>query len=122
MLSPSAASTERATLSVTSIEPLQNGTALQSVGAGALLRRWRPARHLSQLEVDLEAEVSARHISFLETGRAEPSRSMPLTLARVLDVPLRAKFFCFWPPGSHQFMARRLWMIRGWQTCARRSR
>jgi transcriptional regulator with XRE-family HTH domain len=93
VLSPSAASTERATLSVTSIEPLQNGTALQSVGAGALLRRWREARHLSQLEVDLEAEVSARHISFLETGRAEPSWSMPLTLAKVLDVPLREQNF-----------------------------
>ena len=60
-------------------------------GVGPLLRRWREARHLSQLELALEAEVSARHISFLETGRAEPSREMLLTLSNVLDVPLRER-------------------------------
>jgi transcriptional regulator with XRE-family HTH domain len=75
------------------METLQNGTAIQSVGAGTLLRRWREARHLSQLELAMEAEVSARHISFLETGRAEPSRAMLLTLANVLDVPLREQNF-----------------------------
>src|ERR1700723_2350845 len=75
------------------MEILQNGTAIQSVGAGTLLRRWREARHLSQLELAMEAEVSARHISFLETGRAEPSRAMLLTLANVLDVPLREQNF-----------------------------
>jgi len=58
-----------------------------------LLRRWREARHLSQLDLALEAEVSSRHISFLETGRAEPSRAMLLTLANVLDVPLRERNF-----------------------------
>src|ERR1700685_1091445 len=71
----------------------QNGIALQPAGAGTLLRRWREARHLSQLELALEAEVSSRHISFLETGRAEPSRAMLLTLASVLDVPLREQNF-----------------------------
>ena len=60
-------------------------------GVGPLLRRWREARHLSQLELALEAEVSARHLSFLETGRANPSREMLLTLANVLDVPLRER-------------------------------
>ncbi len=75
------------------MDTLQNGTAIQSAGAGALLRRWREARHLSQLELALEAEVSARHISFIETGRAEPSRAMLLTLANVLDVPLREQNF-----------------------------
>lgn len=60
-------------------------------GVGPLLRRWREARHLSQLALSLEAEVSARHISFLETGRALPSREMLLTLANVLDVPLRER-------------------------------
>jgi transcriptional regulator with XRE-family HTH domain len=58
---------------------------------GPLLRRWREARHLSQLELALEAEVSPRHLSFLETGRANPSREMLLTLANVLDVPLRER-------------------------------
>jgi len=58
---------------------------------GDLLRHWRVARHLSQLALALEAEVSVRHVSFLETGRARPSRAMLLTLATVLDVPLRER-------------------------------
>src|SRR5262245_7357343 len=58
-------------------------------GVGALLRGWRGARRLSQLDLALSADVSARHLSFLETGRALPSREMLLRLARVLDVPLR---------------------------------
>ncbi|HXZ87402.1 MAG TPA: helix-turn-helix transcriptional regulator [Candidatus Binataceae bacterium] len=73
------------------METPQNGTTVQPGGVGPLLRRWREARHLSQLELALEAEVSSRHISFLETGRAEPSRAMLLTLANVLDVPLRER-------------------------------
>src|ERR1700741_4184097 len=69
----------------------RNGMAVQPGGVGPLLRRWRESRHLSQLELSLDAEVSARHISFLETGRATPSREMLLTLANVLDVPLRER-------------------------------
>jgi transcriptional regulator with XRE-family HTH domain len=69
----------------------KNGTVVEPSGVGPLLRRWREARHLSQLELALEAEVSTRHISFLETGRATPSREMLLTLANVLDVPLRER-------------------------------
>jgi len=69
----------------------RNGTAVEPSGVGPLLRRWREARHLSQLDLALEAEVSARHVSFLETGRAEPSREMLLTLSNVLDVPLRER-------------------------------
>jgi transcriptional regulator with XRE-family HTH domain len=75
------------------METLHNGATVQPGGVGPLLRRWREARHLSQLELALEAEVSSRHISFLETGRAEPSREMLLTLANVLDVPLRERNF-----------------------------
>lgn len=71
----------------------RNGTAVEPGGVGPLLRRWREARHLSQLDLALDAEVSARHISFLETGRAEPSREMLLTLSNVLDVPLRERNF-----------------------------
>ena len=63
----------------------------EPTGAGPLLRRWREARRFSQLELALEAEVSARHLSFVETGRATPSREMLLTLATVLDVPLRER-------------------------------
>jgi transcriptional regulator with XRE-family HTH domain len=55
---------------------------------GALLRHWRLARRMSQLALAVEAEVSARHVSFLETGRAQPSRDMVQLLASVLDVSL----------------------------------
>jgi transcriptional regulator with XRE-family HTH domain len=56
---------------------------------GELLRTWRQRRSLSQLELALNADVSARHVSFVETGRARPSREMLLHLAEQLDVPLR---------------------------------
>jgi len=56
---------------------------------GVLLREWRSRRRVSQLGLALEAGVSSRHVSFIETGRAQPSREMVLMLARVLDVPLR---------------------------------
>src|SRR5918992_1027929 len=56
---------------------------------GNLLRDWRQRRRLSQLDLALEAGVSARHLSFLETGRAKPSREMVLHLSEQLDVPLR---------------------------------
>ncbi len=54
-----------------------------------VLRRWRLARRMSQLALATEAEISARHLSFLETGRTQPSREMVLRLAGALDVPLR---------------------------------
>jgi transcriptional regulator with XRE-family HTH domain len=58
---------------------------------GALLQEWRQARRLSQLALANEAGVSPRHLCFVETGRANPSREMVLTLAAVLDVPLRER-------------------------------
>ncbi|MBI1777895.1 MAG: helix-turn-helix transcriptional regulator [Proteobacteria bacterium] len=61
--------------------------ALQPVGG--LLREWRQRRRLSQLDLALEAEISTKHLSFLETGRAQPSRDMVLHLAERLEVPLR---------------------------------
>jgi transcriptional regulator with XRE-family HTH domain len=59
--------------------------------AGPLLREWRQRRRLSQLELAVEAEVSARHLSFVETGRSAPSREMVLHLAEHLDIPLRER-------------------------------
>ncbi|WP_458318361.1 MmyB family transcriptional regulator [Mycolicibacterium brisbanense] len=53
------------------------------------MREWRQRRRISQLELAIEADVSARHVSFIETGRSTPSRAMVLRLASVLDVPLR---------------------------------
>jgi transcriptional regulator with XRE-family HTH domain len=59
--------------------------------AGALLRGWRERRGLSQLELALRADSSARHISFVETGRSRPSQAMVLKLAEHLDVPVRER-------------------------------
>jgi transcriptional regulator with XRE-family HTH domain len=56
---------------------------------GPLLRDWRLRRRLSQLDLALEAGVSARHVSFVETGRSRPSQEMVLHLAEQLNVPLR---------------------------------
>jgi transcriptional regulator with XRE-family HTH domain len=58
---------------------------------GELLRDWRQRRRLSQLDLALEAEISQRHLSFMESGRAEPSRDMVLRLAEQLDMPLRER-------------------------------
>ncbi|HZU45054.1 MAG TPA: helix-turn-helix transcriptional regulator [Terriglobales bacterium] len=58
---------------------------------GALLRRWRAVRHLSQLDLALDAEISTRHLSCIETGRAQPSREMVVRLAEALQVPLRER-------------------------------
>lgn len=59
--------------------------------AGALLRDWRTARRLSQLELALDVGVSARHLSFLETGKSHPSREMLARLADALHMPLRER-------------------------------
>ena len=56
---------------------------------GAQLRDWRQRRNLSQLALACDAELSSRHLSFLETGRSIPSREMVLRLADRLDIPLR---------------------------------
>lgn len=61
------------------------------VHVGEHLREWRQRRHLSQLDLAVDAEISARHLSFVETGRAAPSRDMVLRLAERLDVPLRER-------------------------------
>jgi len=58
---------------------------------GILIKQWRERRHMSQLGLSVEAEISTRHLSFLETGRAQPSRDMVLLLSRVLDVPVRQR-------------------------------
>jgi transcriptional regulator with XRE-family HTH domain len=61
------------------------------VHVGEHLREWRQRRHLSQLDLAVEAEISSRHLSFVETGRAAPSREMVLRLAERLEVPLRER-------------------------------
>src|SRR5581483_522351 len=66
-----------------------NGAACRPSAVGTLVRRWRESRRLSQLALGLDADVSPRHISFIETGRARPSPSVLLALATALDVSLR---------------------------------
>src|SRR3954467_5067961 len=58
---------------------------------GPLLKTWRGKRRLSQLDLALEAGVSTRHLSFVETGRSRPSEQMVLHLAEQLEVPLRER-------------------------------
>ncbi|MET9296106.1 helix-turn-helix transcriptional regulator [Streptomyces sp. NPDC003077] len=63
----------------------------ETAGVGALLRAWRGRRRVSQLELALRADSSARHISFIENGRSRPSQEMVLRLAEHLDVPVRER-------------------------------
>ncbi|NMO04097.1 helix-turn-helix transcriptional regulator [Gordonia sp. TBRC 11910] len=58
---------------------------------GSLVREWRTRRRLSQLELGLRADVSAKHVSFVETGRSRPTREMLLNLSEHLDIPLRER-------------------------------
>ncbi len=58
---------------------------------GQLIRQWRERRRISQLDLSISAEISARHLSFVETGRSNPSRDMVLRLGEHLDVPLRER-------------------------------
>lgn len=58
---------------------------------GELLREWRERRRLSQLDLSIQADISARHLSFVETGRSRPTPDMILRLTEQLDVPLRER-------------------------------
>jgi transcriptional regulator with XRE-family HTH domain len=66
-------------------------TADGNTGVGSLLRGWRQQRRLTQLELALEAGVSARHLSFVETGRSKPGREMLLRVADRLEIPFRER-------------------------------
>jgi transcriptional regulator with XRE-family HTH domain len=77
------------TLSLAQPVPPQLPAASRTVGD--LLREWRQRRRMSQLLLAAEADISTRHLSFVESGRAVPSREMVMHLAERLDVPLRAR-------------------------------
>lgn len=68
-----------------------NATAATRRSAGDLLREWRRHRRLSQLDLACGAEISTRHLSFMESGRAQPSRDMIMRLGEYLDIPLRER-------------------------------
>ncbi len=65
--------------------------AARTESAGALLREWRSRRRLTQLDLALEAGISARHLSFVETGRSKPGREMLLAVAEQLGIPFRER-------------------------------
>ena len=76
---------------------------------GDLLRHWRQRRRMSQLELASAAEISTRHLSFVETGRSQPSREMVLHLAEQLEVPLRERNILLTAAGfTPRFAERRL--------------
>lgn len=64
---------------------------MQTASVGHQLREWRSRRRLSQMDLALDAEISTRHLSFIETGRAKPSADMLMRLAERLEVPHRAR-------------------------------
>lgn len=70
---------------------MANANATATSGVGTVLRYWRGVRRVSQLDLASEAGTTPRYVSFVETGRAQPSRHMVLRLARALDVPLRER-------------------------------
>ena len=67
------------------------GTATPVRPVGELLREWRERRRLSQLDLSIQAEISTRHLSFVETGRSRPTPEMILRLTEHLEVPLRER-------------------------------
>jgi transcriptional regulator with XRE-family HTH domain len=69
----------------------EEGAMYQDQGFGEQLRDWRQRRRFSQLDLAAEAELSTRHLSFVETGRAKPSRDMVLRLSEALELPLRSR-------------------------------
>lgn len=64
---------------------------LAPVNFTSMCCQWRQYRRLSQLDLALEADISQRHLSYLETGRSRPSREMVLRLAEAMDIPLRER-------------------------------
>ncbi|MEN1889162.1 helix-turn-helix transcriptional regulator [Streptomyces mirabilis] len=78
-------------MSIVAAGPTRHSTTPAGKGVGPLLRGWREQRRVSQLELALRADSSARHISFIETGRSRPSEEMVLRLAEHLDVPVRER-------------------------------
>ena len=81
--------------------------ATESRDIGHHIRQWRQRRRMSQLDLALDAEISARHLSFLETGKAQPSREMVLHLCDCLEVPLRERNLLLTAAGYAPVFAQR---------------
>ena len=64
---------------------------MQQIQVGSLLKQWRQRRRMSQLDLASDAEISTRHLSFVENGRSQPSRQMILLLSSAMEIPLRER-------------------------------
>ncbi len=82
---------------------------------GHLLREWRQRRRLSQLDLAVEADISTKHLSFVETGRSVPSRDMLLHLAEQLAIPLREQNLLLVAAGYAPVFPERPLTIRRWR-------
>ena len=85
---------------------------------GELLRSWRLTRRASQLELGMEAGVSARHISFIETGRANPSQEMVIILATCSTSRYANATFYYTRQAMRRYIAKPDWMTHRWRRCA----
>src|SRR5258708_24583165 len=83
---------------------------------GLLLRQWRDMRGRSQLELSLDAGVSQRHISFIESGRSVPSRQMLMDIAQALDIPLRERNTLLLAAGYAPMYSEASWNSREMQS------
>ena len=88
---------------------------------GPLLREWRARARRTQLELALDAGISARHLSFVETGRSQPSPEMVLLLAEHLEVPVRERDRCCSPPAMRRRSPSTRSKTPCWRPYARRS-
>ena len=84
---------------------------------GSLLRQWRERRRLTQLELALDAGISARHLSFVETGRSKPGREMLLGFVEQLKVPFREQIGSCSPPVMPPPIRNAHLMTPNWRRC-----
>jgi transcriptional regulator with XRE-family HTH domain len=92
---------------------------LPATELGVLLRHWRDTRGRSQIDLSLDAGVSQRHISFIESGRSVPSRQMLMDLAQALDVPLRERNTLLLAAGYAPLYAESAWNAQEMQSVTR---
>jgi transcriptional regulator with XRE-family HTH domain len=92
---------------------------LPATELGGLLRHWRDTRGRSQIDLSLDAGVSQRHISFIESGRSVPSRQMLMDLAQALDVPLRERNTLLLAAGYAPLYAESAWNAQEMQSVTR---
>ena len=95
-------------------------TAQPGSQVGSLLRQWRERRRVSQLELALDAGVSTRHLSFVETGRSKPGREMLLAVLEQLKVPFRERIGSCSRQVTPRPIRNARSMTPSWRRCGRR--